>query len=311
MRVHWNSVPLDFLGVLRVHGAQAHAFLQGQLSNDMSRLTPEHSLLAGYHNPQGRVIALMRLVALANDDVLAVLPRELIGGVASRLGKFILRAKVKLQDESAQWKIEGLLARASVGSDAEPDSQLLPASPAGVRRVAQSICVRLGGSPARLLVLRPAAAAALEGPAPTGTLEWELAAIGAGEPQVYAQTTEEFVAQMLNLDLLDAIAFDKGCYTGQEIIARAHYRGRMKRRMQRFVTSDRVQLQPGTAGRLADGRPFKVVAAAGHADGRTEFLAVTPIPGAADTAEAEVSESGAPAGALSAAQLPLPYLLPA
>jgi folate-binding protein YgfZ len=304
MRVHWNSVPLDFLGVLRVHGAQAHAFLQGQLSNDMSRLTPEHSLLAGYHNPQGRVIALMRLVAQANDDVLAVLPRELVGGVASRLGKFILRAKVKLQDESAQWKIEGLLARASVGSDAEPDSQLLPASPAGVRRVAQSICVRLGGSPARLLVLRPAAAAALEGPAPTGTLEWELAAIGAGEPQVYAQTTEEFVAQMLNLDLLDAIAFDKGCYTGQEIIARTQHLGRIKRRLYRLQLPG-GEWRVGQAIHLSDGRSGRLVEVV-PSDENFEALAVL---GEADPgSSAAVSSSGA-ASAIAAAELPLPYAL--
>ena len=79
---------------------------------------------------------------------------------------------------------------------------------------------------------------------------------------------------MLNLDVLGAIAFDKGCYTGQEVIARAHYRGRVKRRMQRFVTHAPRALQPGDAAELTDGRSFKVVEAAQHADGRCEFLAV-------------------------------------
>ena len=97
-------------------------------------------------------------------------------------------------------------------------------------------------------------------------------AIAAGEPQVYAATSEAFVAQMLNLDLLNAIAFDKGCYTGQEVIARAHYRGRVKRRMQRFVTeAPAAPLQPGDsrsarrwprvsrgAGRAAPGRSLRV-----------------------------------------------------
>ena len=75
----WNSVSLGSLGVLRARGADVVSFLQGQLSNDVALLGPERSLLAGYHNPQGRVIALLRLVQLAPDDLLAILPRELAG----------------------------------------------------------------------------------------------------------------------------------------------------------------------------------------------------------------------------------------
>src|SRR2546430_16333144 len=99
----WNSVSLDSLGVLRVRGAHVVSFLQGQLSNDVALLGPGRSLLAGYHNPQGRVIALLRLVQAAADDVLAILPRELAAPTASRLAKFILRAKVSVADESAGW----------------------------------------------------------------------------------------------------------------------------------------------------------------------------------------------------------------
>src|SRR5205807_7705889 len=93
---------LASLGVLRASGADVVPFLQGQLSNDMERLAPERSLLAGYHNAQGRVIALLRLVQAAPGEVLAVLPRELAAAVASRLAKFILRAKVRVADESAR-----------------------------------------------------------------------------------------------------------------------------------------------------------------------------------------------------------------
>jgi folate-binding protein YgfZ len=96
---------------------------------------------------------------------------------------------------------------------------------------------------------------------------------------VYAATSEEFVAQMLNLDSVGGIAFDKGCYTGQEVIARAHYRGRVKRRMQRFVSREPRQLSPGDSGQLADGRTFKVVLSAPLADGRCDFLAVASIVG--------------------------------
>src|SRR2546429_898404 len=112
MHTGWNSVSLDSLGVLRASGADVVPFLQGQLSNDLERLAPERSLLAGYHNAQGRVIALLRLVQAAPGEVLAGLPRELAAAGASRLAKFILRAKVKVADESAPRPIPGILATA-------------------------------------------------------------------------------------------------------------------------------------------------------------------------------------------------------
>src|SRR5580693_2520195 len=109
MSTDWNLIELADLGVLRFRGADAVKFLQGQVSNDVERLTAERSQLAGYHNPQGRVIALLRLVQLAPDDLLAILPRELIAAVVQRLGKFVLRAKVKLADDSAAWTVTGLM----------------------------------------------------------------------------------------------------------------------------------------------------------------------------------------------------------
>ncbi len=301
MRASRNSVSLDTLGVLRVRGPDARKFLQGQLSNDMSRLTPERALLAGYHNVQGRVIALLRLLELGADDFIAILPRELVSALVARLGKFILRAKVKLSDESAQWQVLGMLP----GPDAEPAAGTRLPLPGGVREDAGAHIVRIGESPARLLMVRPRGSAPPAPDAPLSLADWQLAAIGAGEPQVYAATSEEFVSQMLNLDLLDGISFEKGCYTGQEVIARAHFRGRVKRRMQRFITEGVAQLAPGDTARLADGRPLTVVAGAQHADGRCEFLAVTAL-----TAGAESPSEVAETRALAATQLPLPYALP-
>jgi tRNA-modifying protein YgfZ len=296
---------LDSLGVLRARGTDVRSFLQGQLSNDLTRLEPGRALLAGLHNPQGRVIALLRVLQLSDHDLLAVLPRELVSVVMQRLGKFILRAKVALSDESSAWTIDGVLA------DAEPPAGTLPAHIDGVARLGEAIVVRLAAQPPRWLLVRPAHAAA---PASFGhcraaaPLEWRRLAIAAAEAQVYGPTSEEFVAQMLNLDVLGAIAFDKGCYTGQEVIARAHYRGRVKRRLQRFVTRLPVQLEPAAAGRLGDGRPFKVVEAVALPDGRCEFLAVAPLVAGAP-AEAEPTAAAA-AHPLEAEQLPLPYRLP-
>jgi len=124
---------------------------------------------------------------------------------------------------------------------------------------------------------------------------------------VYGATSEEFVAQMLNLDAVGAIAFDKGCYTGQEVIARAHYRGRVKRRMQRFVASVPQALKPGDAGTLTDGRGFKVVDAVQRPDGRCEFLAVAPLIEDESAPAISATSSGE---RLATETLPLPYPLP-
>jgi folate-binding protein YgfZ len=373
----WNLIDLDDLGVLRVRGPDAVSFLQGQLSNDAGRLSAESSQLSGYHNPQGRAIALLRLVHLAPDDVLALVPRELAATVAARLAKFVLRSKVKITNESTSWAIRGLIAPQAIG--APPDSATAQASSWAVRQFeeastraaaagesnlaaaqlegeesvvelpgtsalmlpetvnAQSLSnttaiIRVGVNPARWLIVAPTERSARESPAGTteqpaplagcaaGTREeWRLLDIAAGLPQVYAATAEEFVAQMLNLDVLSAIAFDKGCYTGQEVIARAHYRGRVKRRLQRFISREAARLASGDTGQLTDGRTFKVVEAVQLANGRCEFLAVAPLggaeitsePPAAEAAPADAAAAGDRAGATTDAEpLPLPYELP-
>ena len=314
MYTQWNHVPLESFGVLAVRGRDTLSFLQGQLSNDLAQLSPERSLLAGYHNPQGRVLALLRLFAPLPGEALAILPGELAAPVASRLRTFILRSKVELADESSSWRIEGLIDTAAPGAAplAPPFAAQLPQVAGAVARLGHSVVLRVGDHPARWLLVSPASAPgepALERCARAAPLEWRRLAIANGEPEVYAATSGEFVAQMLNLDLLGAIDFDKGCYTGQEVIARAHYRGRVKRRLQRFRTGEPVRLEPGGAGELADGRSFRVVDAAPLADGAVEFLAVTPLAGAGPSADESPAAPGATTR-LAATQLPLPYSLP-
>jgi tRNA-modifying protein YgfZ len=343
------------MGVVRVQGVDAIKFLQGQLSNDVSRLAANKSVLAGLHNPQGRAIALLRLVLAGAEEILAIVPRELAASVTARLGKFVLRAKVKITDVSAEWDVAGV----QLGGIAEG----LAAAPVGAaRRDGEGrvwVCVDGGGAPvsadacpshvpnaappatSRWLVVSRATAqraeprgadsdASLHVGSPIASLsrdEWHALDIASGLPQVYAATTEAFVAQMLNLDLVDGIAFDKGCYTGQEVIARAHYRGKVKRRMQRFRTREPAKLSPGDAGTLGDGRTFKVVDAVQLSDGRCEFLGVTTFDAGDEGGEAAASTPTTPAAVdagasallasasehplVSAEQLALPYSLPA
>lgn len=256
---------LDDLGVLEVAGADAARFLQGQLSQDVSKLDAR-ARFAGLHSPQGRTLAILRLVAVTPEVIRCVLPRELVGATIEVLRKYVLRSKVTLADASDAWHIVG------VNTDL------------------------------RMLRFVPRATAV---DATIARDDWRAADIADGLPQVYGANREAFVAQMLNLDCVGGIAFDKGCYTGQEVIARAHYRGRVKRRMQRFRTRaacDPASLAIGAEGALADGRGFRVVERVAHADGRIEFLAVAPLapadrPAAGDTIDCEA--------------LPLPYALPA
>ncbi|HEX4619022.1 MAG TPA: hypothetical protein VH135_04800 [Steroidobacteraceae bacterium] len=322
MYAQWNLVPLESLGALSIGGRDVIPFLQGQFSNDLAQLAAERSLPAGYHNPQGRLLALMRLLTPSPGEVLAILPRELVTAVESRLRNFILRSRVELADASQAWRIEGLIGAdparpapaipANVAPLAPPFTARLPQMASGVARLGDSFALRVGERPPRWLVVSPAAGTrgepALASCAHAAPELWQRLAVGNGEPQVYAATSGEFVAQMLNLDVLGAIAFDKGCYTGQEVIARAHYRGRVKRRLQRFRSSERLPLKPGDAGTLADGRTFRVVDAVHPPDGGCEFLAVAPLASAGPQAD----EASAPAGAprLDTTQLPLPYELP-
>jgi folate-binding protein YgfZ len=282
MRTGWRVITaLDF-GVLRVRGPDAISFLQGQLSNDCTRLRPDQWQLSGYHTPQGRAIALLRLTPLAPDDVLAILPLELVAVVVTRLKRFVLRAKLQITDDSAQWQVLGFHGTA-------------PVLPGGAAAAAYGRARHLAVVPGALDVDAAWVAGTRD--------DWVACDIEEGLPQVYRATSEAFVAQMLNLDLTGGIALDKGCYTGQEIIARAHYRGQVKRRMQRFSSLTACTLVPGQTGTLGDGRSFKVVEAVATPAGRSEFLAVTNF-------DPEAQAQAPTQLIIAATPLDLPYELP-
>jgi tRNA-modifying protein YgfZ len=279
---------LDNLSVLAIRGIDAHKFLQGQLSQDVSRLHKEPALWAGLHNPQGRVLALLRLFDTGADQVLAVLPASVAAATIALLRRHLLRAKASVEEGNAQWRVYGL-----TGPDAEAATRTrlhMPMDPSGLRQ----------------LIVGPRTEPLPESE-PTDIDTWERDDIAQGVPEVSAQTSGHFVAQMLNLDLVDAVSFSKGCYTGQEIVARAHYRGRVKRRMQRFWTDQLKALEPGERVRLSDGREATIVRAA-FGDAETqEFLAVTNVVSQGDTPD-DSSES--PITRLHSVGLPLPYELP-
>jgi tRNA-modifying protein YgfZ len=284
-----SSGRLPHLGILRFTGPDALSFLQGQVSNDTQRLTDNTCLLAAYSSAQGRVLALIYLLP-HSSGVLAILPREILRPTMERMCKFVMRAKVRIEDAGDSLAVGGRFGALpqSSGGDTEADG----------------ICVApvAGDANRHWLIAAPqtfAPADAAE--AQRAENDWRLADIRAGLPQIYAATSETFVAQMLNLDLLDGISFTKGCYTGQEIIARTQHLGRIKRRLHRLL------LPPGAwsigqALRLSDGRQGRLTEVI-DSGGRIEALAVLTVePG-------PVTDGDAPHTAVHATELPLPYPL--
>jgi tRNA-modifying protein YgfZ len=285
---------LDDLTALSVRGPDAARFLQGQLSQDIELLAQRGALLAGLHNPQGRCLAVLRLFHLGSDQVLVVLPTEIAAEVRTLLSRYVLRSKVKIEDASSSWRVYGLSG---------PDA----AAAAGTR-----IHLQLDAEGMRQLIIAPRSEPLPEAQV-ASRAGWRIEDIEAGIPEVLEHTSGEFIAQMLNLDALHAIAFDKGCYTGQEIIARAHYRGQVKRRMQLFHTDSSVKLVPGERIALHDGRRAQVVLAETLDEGGQEFLAVTTLPGTASASSEDITDQAAQVPEtprIHAMQMPLPYQLP-
>jgi tRNA-modifying protein YgfZ len=294
---------LTHLGLLRFSGPDANSFLQGQVSNDTRPLSAGTPMLAAYSTPQGRVAAVLRLLP-HSSGIVAILPRDLVQPTLERLRKYVMRSKVKIEDISETFAVLGL-RRPEISQS--PDLPQPDASHPYMERDGVGVA-EVGHDPERLWVVGDAAVLAA---APESLSEnaWRLADIRSGLPQVYAATQEQFVAQMLNLDLIEGISFTKGCYTGQEIIARTQHLGRIKRRLFRLGLPETGNWAVGQTLQLADGRSGRLTEVA-RSDTGFEALAVLTEPGqaAAGAAAGQDPPSGSPGG-IAATELALPYSL--
>jgi len=305
---------LDHYGYIAVAGEDAAAFLQGQLTADVRQLLQPVSLLAGYCNAQGRLLACMRLFYSSERYVLR-LPRELVAPVLRRLQLFVLRSKVTLSDISDQQRGLGLCGAGSPALLAQQFTEW-PADGGQLTRTPECCIVRVPGKSPRFELygssnvlhtlqerLRPVVSIA-------ASAVWQHDDILAGLPEIYPATQDRFIPQMLNLDLLDGIAFDKGCYVGQEIVARTHYLGRLKRRMGRLYSEQAPLLEVGDLLSIVgdtDGQAaVQVVQVAAAPTGGVELLVVLPI----NNLSAESLDLQHDAHRFSAKVLPLPYTLP-
>lgn len=276
-------VHLKSLAVVTVAGADARNYLQGQLTADLNTLTRDNVLLAACNSPQGRVQAVIWLVERA-DGIALIVDRELLDQTLARLRRYVLRAKVSLTADS--------LTVGLAEDEPFPDA-------VSHKEVEECSYVRLPGH-AQALALVPSGVPIDS--SRTADDAWALAHLRAGLPRLASRTHEQFVAQMLNLDLLGGISFEKGCYTGQEIIARTHFRGAIKRRMFRF-SAECPPPPPGTrvlAGEQHAGDVVNAVAI----DGGCEMLVVATLTHADETLTLE-THPGAPLKRLS-----LPYSVP-
>jgi tRNA-modifying protein YgfZ len=271
-------VPLMKTGLISVSGEDALSFLNAQLTNDVGAASASRAQYSGYCTPKGRLLATMLLFA-QDKDYLLVLPEEIAQPVAARLGKYVLRARARLDLRGPGIAMFGVCgARAPV---AVADGLSLPGMDADFRicRTDDGVtAVSLPGN--RTLVMCQAADAAstwqnlLANARPAGSHVWALQTIRAGIATIAAATQEMFTPQMVALDTFGGVSFEKGCYPGQEIVARTRYLGEVKRHLYRGRCAQAVV--PGTTVvATRDGKSVGTVADAAQAQaGQWEFLAV-------------------------------------
>ena len=282
---------LPELAVIAVMGRDARSFLQGQLSSDLLGLERHPGMLAAHCNRQGRVLATMRLVA-DGDDVLMLVHRKLAQTLVAQLSAYVLRADVRFEDRSRLVEVAGLI-------DADPDARW-SRSAAAAAGLAMMVA-----SPRRILLAgkRPALDAALAAIPRTGADDWDRATLADGEPLIMPATAALWLPQMLNLDLIGGVSFSKGCYVGQEVVARAQHLGRLKRRMLRYVGPPDTALQPAQALFSAESLAAQVVVATRDA-AATHCLAVVELRFCSDLL-------GAKPGGSEFVPSDLPYAIPA
>ncbi len=307
-------VDLSHLALVRGEGPDAETFLQGQFTNDIRQVSAARAQLSAYCNPKGRMFAIFLIVKI-HDAYLLQLPAALAENTLKRLRMFVMRSKVKLETVSPD-----LLATGLSGPDAEVLLKaVLPAVPAAAYDTVSAdglTAVRLPGPQPRFEIIATAAkqialwqALLAQGAKPAGAGAWSWLDIQAGLPMILPGTVEEFVPQMSNLDAINGVSFTKGCYPGQEIVARMHYLGRLKQRMVRMHADVAVPPSPGTpvyAPNFPDQAAGTVAVAEPSPHGGCDLLAVVQL----SSIESGEIHLGSATGAVLRIES-LPYELPA
>lgn len=281
-------------GVIRARGPDAPSFLHGQLTNDVTHLAPGQARIAGYCSAKGRLMASFVMWRSGPEEILLACSADLLAPTLKRLSMFVLRAKCKLDDASAEWPLYGV-AGAAAGSG----PAWAVASDAGGTTIRLPEAVIDGRVVRRALLAAPATPPA--GPA-LDPATWSALEAASGIVRITAATAEQFVPQMVNLELIGGVDFKKGCYPGQEVVARSQYRGTLKRRG--YALTGDAPMAPGQEVFAASDpeQPAGLVALAGAIAGRSVALVELKI-----AAAGEPLHLGSATGpALTPAALPYP-----
>jgi len=226
MSFHLNGVaPLPQLGVIRATGEDAASFLHGQLTQDFALLGAHEARLAAFCNAKGRMQASFVAFKRAPDEILLVCSRDLLAPTLKRLSMFVLRAKAKLSDASAEFALHGVAGETLKNLQPGPQAPWT-ASDLGAGRLVQ--LYPADGQP-RALWVGPVGSPPPAGPA-LDTALWQWGEVRSAVATVTAPIVEAFVPQMLNYESVGGVNFKKGCYPGQEVVARSQFRGTLKRR---------------------------------------------------------------------------------
>jgi folate-binding protein YgfZ len=293
--------PLPHLGILRCSGEDAATFLHNQLTQDVALLKPDQARLAGYCNAKGRLQASFVLFKRSPTEILLVCRRDLLASTLKRLSMFVLRAKAKLSDASEEFALWGMAG--ACASDLSP--QAVPWARAQVGE-ADLITLYPAQSQVRALWVGPPGQAP-QGPALSNEL-WLAGEVLSGVADVQQATYEAFVPQMLNHESVGGVNFKKGCYPGQEVVARSQFRGTLKRRTYLLMGPEAMQAGQEVFHSGDAGQPCGLIAQAasvGHA-GQTRHLALAALQ---TNTVLEGSLQLAQPGGAPLHVLPLPYAL--
>ncbi len=301
----FNGVsPLPHLGVMRAAGPDAANFLHNQLTNDVLLMKPTQARLAAFCNAKGRMQASFVYYKRNEEEVLLVCRRDLMAQTLKRLSMFVLRAKVKLSDASEDFHLLGLAGEAVLKAVGADNSEVLP-----WQRLAATAADVLTLYPAlhqpRALWLAPKDAALPTHLGPELSPQaWLLGEVMSGIAWVEQATYEAFVPQMLNYESVDGVNFKKGCYPGQEVVARSQFRGTLKRRA--FIVQSPVPLNAGQEVFSSQdaSQPCGLVAQAASFDNQHVAIAELQL-SATENNTLHVGQADGPLLTL----LPLPYAL--
>ncbi len=254
---------LSHLGVIRAEGPDAASFLHGQLTQDFALLDASEARLAALCTAKGRAIASFLGIRPQPELILLVLSRDILAATLKRLSMYVLRAKVKLADASDQYALYGLAGTALAGNDVDPAA---PPGRSTAVGAAHAVALYPSDGVPRALWIAPADSAAPQGPALDAAL-WQWSEVRSGIVTLSAPVVEAFVPQMINYESVGGVNFKKGCYPGQEVVARSQFRGTLKRRTYLVQASDEIAAGQEVFAAGDPGQPVGLVAQAAPAPG--------------------------------------------